>query len=49
MNLVEASGLTADEFPKVQKGVVTLRNNLIKAAQGRADGQVTGSPSPKRP
>jgi DNA-binding MarR family transcriptional regulator len=33
MNLVEASGLTADEFPKVQKAVVTLRNNLIKAAQ----------------
>jgi DNA-binding MarR family transcriptional regulator len=35
MNLVEASGLTAEEFPKMQKGVVTLRNNLIKAAKGR--------------
>jgi DNA-binding MarR family transcriptional regulator len=35
MNLVEASGLTADEFPKMQKAVVTLRNNLIKAAQGK--------------
>jgi len=35
MNLVEASGLTPEEFPKVQKAVVTLRNNLIKAAQGQ--------------
>jgi MarR family transcriptional regulator, organic hydroperoxide resistance regulator len=35
MNLVEASGLTPDEFPKMQKGVVTLRNNLIKAAKGK--------------
>jgi MarR family transcriptional regulator, organic hydroperoxide resistance regulator len=35
MNLVKASGLTADEFVKMQKGVVTLRNNLIKAAQGK--------------
>ena len=34
MNLVKASGLTPEEFPKMQKGVVTLRNNLIKAAQG---------------
>ena len=34
MNLVKASGLTSEEFPKMQKGVVTLRNNLIKAAQG---------------
>jgi DNA-binding MarR family transcriptional regulator len=35
MNLVEASGLTADEFPRMQKAVVTLRNNLIKAAKGK--------------
>src|SRR3954464_15787465 len=35
MNLVEASGLTAEEFPKIQKAVVTLRNNLIKVAQGK--------------
>jgi DNA-binding MarR family transcriptional regulator len=34
MNLVKASGLTPDEFGKMQKGVVTLRNNLIKAARG---------------
>jgi DNA-binding MarR family transcriptional regulator len=34
MNLVKASGLTPEEFAKMQKGVVTLRNNLIKAAQG---------------
>ncbi|HEX9449164.1 MAG TPA: MarR family transcriptional regulator [Dongiaceae bacterium] len=35
MNLVEASGLTPEEFPKMQKAVVTLRNNLIKAATGK--------------
>ncbi|MDB5610734.1 MAG: marR family protein [Bradyrhizobium sp.] len=34
MNLVKASGLTPEEFGKMQKGVVTLRNNLIKAARG---------------
>ena len=34
MNLVKASGLTPEEFVKMQKGVVTLRNNLIKAAHG---------------
>lgn len=33
MNLVKASGLTPEEFPKIQNAVVTLRNNLIKAAQ----------------
>jgi MarR family transcriptional regulator, organic hydroperoxide resistance regulator len=33
MNLVKASGLTPEEFAKMQKGVVTLRNNLIKAAK----------------
>lgn len=37
MNLVEASGLTADEFPKMQKAVVTLRNNLIKAARSQKE------------
>jgi MarR family transcriptional regulator, organic hydroperoxide resistance regulator len=31
MDLFDATGLTADEFAKVQKSVVTLRNNLIKA------------------
>lgn len=35
MNLVQASGLAPDEFRKMQKGVVTLRNNLIKAAAER--------------
>ena len=34
MNLVEASGLTSEEFGKTQKGVVSLRSNLITAAQG---------------
>jgi CRISPR/Cas system type I-B associated protein Csh2 (Cas7 group RAMP superfamily) len=34
MNLVEATGLTPEEFAKMQKGVVSLRNNLIRAAQG---------------
>jgi MarR family transcriptional regulator, organic hydroperoxide resistance regulator len=36
MNLVKASGLTSDEFRKMQKGIVTLRDNLIKAAKGEA-------------
>ena len=31
MNLVKECGLTADEFAKMQKGVVALRNNLMKA------------------
>lgn len=35
MNLVKASRLTPDEFVRMQKGVVTLRNNLIEAAQGK--------------
>ncbi len=32
MNLVKACGLTAEEFPKLQRSVVELRDNLIKAA-----------------
>ena len=35
MNLVKATGLTPEEFPKMQKALVTLRSNLIKAAQGK--------------
>jgi DNA-binding MarR family transcriptional regulator len=35
MNLIEASGLTPEEFPKMQKAVVTLRDNLIKAARDK--------------
>src|SRR5471032_1613915 len=35
MNLLEAYGLTAEEFPKMQKGVVTLRDNLIKATRDK--------------
>jgi hypothetical protein len=31
MDLVEATGLMPDEFSKVQKAIVTLRNNLVKA------------------
>jgi DNA-binding MarR family transcriptional regulator len=34
MNLVKASGLDPEEFRKMQKGVVALRDNLIKAAEG---------------
>ena len=34
MNLVKASGLTPEEFVEMQKAVVTLRHNLIKAARG---------------
>jgi DNA-binding MarR family transcriptional regulator len=33
MNLVKASGLEPDEFKKMQQGVATLRDNLIKAAR----------------
>jgi len=32
-NLVQASGLLQEEFPKLQKAVVGLRNNLIKSMQ----------------
>jgi DNA-binding MarR family transcriptional regulator len=34
MNLVKASGLDPEEFRKMQKGVVALRDNLIKVAEG---------------
>jgi MarR family transcriptional regulator, organic hydroperoxide resistance regulator len=34
VNVVQASGLTPDEFSKLQKAIVTLRNNLVKATQG---------------
>jgi DNA-binding MarR family transcriptional regulator len=33
MNLVQATGLTPEEFPKLQNAVVKLRNNLIKATK----------------
>jgi len=33
MNLVKASGLDPDGFRQMQKGVVTLRDNLVKTAQ----------------
>lgn len=33
MDLVEATGLAPDDFAKVQKAIVTLRNNLIKSVQ----------------
>ncbi|SAL47512.1 MarR family transcriptional regulator [Caballeronia choica] len=29
MDLVEATGVAPDDFAKVQKAIVTLRNNLI--------------------
>jgi hypothetical protein len=35
MDLTQACGLTADEFPRMQKAVATLRNNLIKALRER--------------
>ncbi|RXZ38165.1 MarR family transcriptional regulator [Oxalobacteraceae bacterium CAVE-383] len=35
MNLVDASGLTSEEFPKIQNAVATLRNNLIKSTQAQ--------------
>jgi DNA-binding MarR family transcriptional regulator len=36
MDLVAACGLSAEEFPRMQHAVVTLRNNLIKSVQGKA-------------
>jgi DNA-binding MarR family transcriptional regulator len=36
-SLVDACGLTAEEFPKLQSAVVALRNNLVKAAQKKPD------------
>lgn len=35
MDLVAATGLSEEEFPKMQNGIVTLRNNLIKATKER--------------
>lgn len=35
MNLVKESGLTPEEFPKMQKAVVRLRDSLIKAARDK--------------
>src|SRR3984957_16285849 len=33
MSLTEATGLAPDEFERVQKAIVTLRNNLIRSVQ----------------
>ena len=35
MSLRDATGLTPEEFPVLQKAVVKLRNNLVKAAPGK--------------
>jgi DNA-binding MarR family transcriptional regulator len=35
INLIDACGLTPEEFPLLQKGVATLRDNLIKAVPGK--------------
>jgi len=35
MSLVAASGLSPQDFPKLQKAVTTLRDNLIKVARGK--------------
>ena len=35
-SLVEATGL-GDEFPVVQKTVATLRDNLLRATQGKSE------------
>ena len=45
-NLVKASGLSPEEFPKLQRAVVTLRNNLIKSMQ---DAPASPSPAAKEP
>ena len=44
-SLVKASGLSPEEFPKLQKAVVTVRNNLIKSMQDTPPG-APASPSP---
>lgn len=36
MNLIKESGLTPEEFKIMQKGVVNLRNNLVKHTRARA-------------
>jgi len=36
MNLVASTGLTPDEFVRLQETVVTLRDNLIKATAEQA-------------
>ncbi|MCX4160199.1 MULTISPECIES: MarR family winged helix-turn-helix transcriptional regulator [Paraburkholderia] len=33
MDLAKATGLTPDEFAKVQKAIVTLRDNLVRSVQ----------------
>jgi len=45
-NLVKASGLSPEEFPKLQKAVVSLRNNLIKSMQ---DAPASPPPAAKAP
>ena len=35
MNLVKATGLTPEEFPRLQNAVATLRDNLIQSAQSK--------------
>jgi MarR family transcriptional regulator, organic hydroperoxide resistance regulator len=35
VNLLAASGLAPEDFSRLQKGVVALRDNLIKATKGR--------------
>lgn len=35
MSLMAVTGLTVEEFPRLQKAVMTLRDNLLAAAQGR--------------
>jgi DNA-binding MarR family transcriptional regulator len=45
-NLVKASGLSPEDFPKLQKAVVALRNNLIKSMQ---DKPASPSPAAKEP
>jgi len=36
MNLVDACGLTKEEFPKMQASVVKLRNSLLRSVQDQA-------------
>ena len=36
MNLVKETGLAPDDFAKMQKGVVALRDNLVRVTKGGA-------------
>lgn len=38
VSLVDACGLTPEEFPRLQKSVISLRDNLVGSVRGKVDG-----------